>query len=167
MKVQRLAAGAAAMALLATMAPAAHADDYVAPVPQIGKLTKQVRGVGAATAQVQVTYQCQNDDRTTIYLLARVYQTSDNGVRQTFSVGWRNSPGYIRAAKCTGTWVTETLTLLPSNADAGWTLKRGRANLDVYIEPRGGVATPGHWYVTMGPVVSKSGWVQTVGPAQR
>jgi hypothetical protein len=114
--------------------------------------TATVSADGESVA-VKVSYTCTNTQRLTHYVTARVTQESEQAPGAAYVVGFRSDTGGLRAARCTGTKVTQTLTLrkdgLTAAVYADWSLAAGEATLEVTLERRHATGYQAGWYDLM------------------
>lgn len=105
------------------------------------------------SVSVRVSYTCTNTKRLTHYVTARITQEDEQAPGAAYVVGFRSDTGGIKAARCTGKKVTQTLTLakdgLTAAVYADWSLADGEAALDVTLERRHATGYQAGWYDLM------------------
>ena len=108
---------------------------------------------GNPYVDVQVSYSCENTQTRTYYLEASL--DGANGAHRV--LGFRNDTGGLVTADCNHHGAkSEILRFLVGSYSPVVPLVKGEATLLVTLDPRGGPATPGGWYISTGTPVTAS-----------
>lgn len=144
-----------AVALAAAVLPAAaHAAPSKVLPTKVGEASSVAAySVSKDTMNVKVRYRCTNKPGQVHYLDLMEHQGSDRAI---YVRGARNDSGGVKLARCTGSMVGETVTLLRNSYDSVSLPRadRGAGTLSVGLLPRS-TADRGGWYVATGADVYK------------
>jgi len=144
-----------AVALAAAVLPAAAhaAPSKVLPAKVGAASSVAAYSVSNDTMNVKVRYRCTNKPGQVHYLDLTEQQGSDRAI---YVRGARNDSGGVKLARCTGSMVGETVTLLRNSYDSVNLPRatKGEGALSVGLLPRS-TADRGGWYVSTGADVYK------------
>jgi len=148
----------AAPAQVASAATASVPGTAIFSTPNVLRLSAD-----AQTVAVRVTYRCTDTNKTWHYIVGSISQYDSDA----YTWGYRNGPGALVRAACTGKVVTKTYLYTRSNNTPQPALYGGKANFRFSIEARGGPGTPGGWYVTTGTALSVVRTVDVKAPSRQ
>jgi len=145
-------AATVALASALLLPPAEAATGAAAAITKLPAKISVVNG-GNPYVDVQVSYSCENTQTRTYYLEASL--DGANGAHRV--LGFRNDTGGLVTADCNHHGAkSEILRFLVGSYSPVVPLVKGEATLLVTLDPRGGPATPGGWYISTGTPVTAS-----------